>query len=284
MKSAPFGPLDPALYRELVRRALAEDLGWGDVTTEATVPRDVQGRGVITTRTRCVVAGLDIAAEVFRQMDPGVVFSSTVSDGTWCEPRAELATVEGRASSLVTAERTALNFLQRLSGIATLTRRFVEAADDRLVVLDTRKTTPTLRAIEKYAVRAGGGTNHRFALDDAILVKDNHIALAGGLAAAIERLKKAAQDLPIQVEVTTLEELDVALAAGVPRILADNMTLDELREVVRRTRGRAQVEVSGGVTLERVDELAQVGADFVSVGALTHSAPAIDLSLSLEPA
>lgn len=284
MKSAPFGPLDPALYRELVRRALAEDLGWGDVTTEATVSRDAHARGVITTRTRCVVAGLDIAAEVFQQMDPGVVFSPTVSDGEWCDPGAELAAVEGRASSLVTAERTALNFLQRLSGIATLTRRFVEAAGDRLVVLDTRKTTPTLRAIEKYAVRAGGGTNHRFALDDAILVKDNHIALAGGLAAAMERLKNAAQDLPIQVEVTTLDELDVALAAGVPRILADNMTLDELREVVRRTRGRAQVEVSGGVTLDRVEALAQVGADFVSVGALTHSAPAIDLSLSLEPA
>ena len=185
---------------------------------------------------------------------------------------------------MLTAERTALNFLQRLSGIATLTRRFVDAAGGTITVLDTRKTTPTLRALEKYAVRAGSGTNHRAGLDDGILIKDNHIRLAGGVAEAVRRMKADAPEMPIEVEAQSLEQVDEALAAGVDILLVDNLPLDVIEEAVRRARGRAKVEISGGVTLERLPELAQTGANYVSVGALTHSAPAADLSFELEPA
>lgn len=276
-------PLEQGVYRELVRRALAEDMGWGDVTTEATIDEQQRGRGRLLAKERCVVAGLDIAEETFLQLDPGTVMTRHRQDGDLCEPGTLVAEVEGRASALLIAERTALNFMQRLSGIATFTRRYVDAAAGRIVVLDTRKTTPTLRAIEKYAVRAGGGTNHRLALDAGILIKDNHIALAGGLAAALERMHAADHDLQVEIEVRTLDELDAALAAGATRILADNMDAATLSETVRRARGRAQVEVSGGVTLERIDEIAQTGADFVSVGALTHSAPSVDLSFKIAP-
>jgi nicotinate-nucleotide pyrophosphorylase (carboxylating) len=284
VKSQPFGPLDPANYRESVRRALAEDFGWGDVTTEATVLADARGRGTFLAKAPCVVAGLDVAAEVFRQLDPAMTISVHRPDGTYCEPGTVIADVEGLARALLTAERTALNYLLRLSGIATVTRRYVEAAAGRIVVLDTRKTTPGLRLLEKYAVRAGGGTNHRMGLDDGILIKDNHIRLAGGVQVALERMRAAGVDMPIEIEVQSLAQLDDALAAGATRILADNLSLDELREVVRRTRGRAQVEVSGGVTLERLEAIAGTGAEFVSVGALTHSAPAVDISFEIEPA
>ena len=283
MKSQPFGPLDPAHYREAVRRALAEDFGWGDVTTDATVDPDARGRGTFVAKSSCVVAGLDIACEVFRQLDPAVAISVHHGDGSACEPGDTIAIVEGLARPLLTAERTALNYLLRLSGIATVTRRYVQAAAGRIVVLDTRKTTPGLRLLEKYAVRAGGGTNHRLALDDGVLIKDNHIRLAGSVADAMARMVAAHCDMPIEIEVQSLQQLDEALAAGATRILADNLSLDELREVVRRTRGRAQVEVSGGVTLERLDAIAETGAEFVSVGALTHSAPAVDISLEIEP-
>ncbi len=276
-------PLEKAVYRELVRRALAEDMGWGDVTTEATVDEQQRARGRLLAKERCVVAGLDIAEEAFLQLDPGVVMTRHRQDGDLCDAGTLVAEVDGRASALLVAERTALNFMQRLSGIATLTRGYVDAAAGRITILDTRKTTPTLRAIEKYAVRAGGGTNHRMALDDGILIKDNHIALAGGIVAALERMRAADHDLPIEVEVRTLDELDAALGAGATRILADNMDADTLAETVRRARGRAQVEVSGGVTLERLDEIAASGADFVSIGALTHSAPSVDLSFKIEP-
>jgi nicotinate-nucleotide pyrophosphorylase (carboxylating) len=185
---------------------------------------------------------------------------------------------------MLTAERTALNFLQRLSGIATLTRRFVEASGGRITVLDTRKTTPTLRALEKYAVRAGTGTNHRAGLDDGVLIKDNHVRLAGGVAAAVARMKAANPEMPIEVEAQSLDQVDEALEAAADIILVDNLPLDEIREAVRRAHGRAQVEISGGVTLDRLPELAATGADYVSVGALTHSAPAADLSFELEPA
>ena len=282
MKSVPFAPLDPALYREVVRRALAEDLGWGDVTTEATIDPAVRARGIILAKSPCVVAGLDVAAEAFRQLDPGVVINVKRRDGDRCEPGAVIADVHGSAASMLTAERTALNFLQRLSGIATLTRRFVEAAAGRIIILDTRKTTPTLRALEKYAVRAGGGTNHRSALDDGILIKDNHIRLGGGVGEAVRRMKRARQEMPIEIEAQSLAEVDAALAAGADVILVDNLPIDEVREAVRRIAGRAKVEVSGGVTLERIPELASTGADYVSVGALTHSAPAADLSFELE--
>ena len=284
MKSVPFEPLEPALYLETVRRALAEDLGWGDVTTEATVSATLPVRGVIFSKCDCVVAGLDVAAEAFRQLDPGAAFEAKIRDGDRATRGTIVATVSGSAAAMLTAERTALNFLQRLSGIATLTRRYVEAAGGRITILDTRKTTPTLRALEKYAVRAGGGTNHRSGLDDGILIKDNHIRLAGGVAAALTRMKAAQKEMPIEIEAQSLKQVDEALSAGADVILLDNLPDDDVREAIRRVAGRAKIEVSGGVTLERIPALAELGADYVSVGALTHSAPASDLSFELEPA
>jgi nicotinate-nucleotide pyrophosphorylase (carboxylating) len=284
MKTVPFQALDPALYRETVRRALAEDLGWGDVTTEALVPIDQSARGVILAKSLCVLAGLDVAAETFRQLDPGCTFTPKCRDAESCDPGCVVAEVKGLAAPMLTAERTALNFLQRLSGIATLTRRFVEASGGRIMVLDTRKTTPTLRALEKYAVRAGSGTNHRAGLDDGVLIKDNHVRLAGGIGSAVRRMKMASPEMPIEVEAQSLAEVDEALEAAADIILVDNLPIDQIREAVKRTRGRAQVEISGGVTLERLPELAATGAEYVSVGALTHSAPAADLSFELEPA
>jgi nicotinate-nucleotide pyrophosphorylase (carboxylating) len=283
VKSVPFAPLDPALYREAVRRALAEDLGWGDVTTEAIVHTTLHARGVILAKCDCVVAGLDVAAETFRQLDPGVVFTTTLVDGDRTATGTVIANVRGAAGAMLTAERTALNFLQRLSGIATLTRRFVDAAAGRITILDTRKTTPTLRALEKYAVRAGGGTNHRSGLDDGILIKDNHIRLGGGVPEVVRRMKAARQEMPIEIEAQSLQQVDEAVAAGADIILVDNLPLDEIRDAVRRIGGRAKIELSGGVTLERIPALARTGADYVSVGALTHSAPAADLSFELEP-
>lgn len=282
--SLPVQPLDKALYRELVRRALAEDLGWGDATTEGTVDEQQRGLGRLLAKQECVIAGLDVAEEAFLQLDPTAVMTRHHDDGALVPAGTLVAEVTGRARALLTAERTALNFMQRLSGIATTTRRYVDAAaGSALVVLDTRKTTPTLRVLEKYAVRAGGGTNHRFALDDGILIKDNHLALAGGVAAALARMRAAGEDMLIEVEVRTLDELDAALSAGATRVLADNMDAAMLAETVRRAKGRAQVEVSGGVTLERIPEIAASGADFVSVGALTHSAGAVDLSFKIAP-
>lgn len=283
MKSVPFEPLDSALYRETVRRALAEDLGWGDVTTEATVSPTLPVRGVILAKCDCVIAGLDVAAETFRQLDPGAAFEAQVRDGDRVAHGTVVAKLGGSAASMLTAERTALNFLQRLSGIATLTRRYVDAADGRITILDTRKTTPTLRALEKYAVRAGGGTNHRTGLDDGILIKDNHIRLAGGVAAALKRMKDAGKEMPIEIEAQSLTQVDEAVASGADVIMLDNMSDEELREAIRRIGRRAQVEISGGVTLDRIPVLAQTGADYVSIGALTHSAPAADLSFELEP-
>jgi nicotinate-nucleotide pyrophosphorylase (carboxylating) len=283
MRSVPFQPLDPALYREVVRRALAEDLGWGDVTTEAIVPADLRARGIILVKSRCVVAGLDVAAETFAQLDPGCVFDRKRGDGDLCEPGTVVADVRGRAAAMLTAERTALNFIQRLSGIATLTRHFVDATAGSITILDTRKTTPTLRALEKYAVRAGSGTNHRSGLDDGVLIKDNHIRLAGGVAEALKRMKDADPEMPIEIEAQSLEQVDEAIAAGADIILLDNLGLDAVREAVRRIGGRAKIELSGGVTLERIPELAKTGATYISVGSLTHSAIAADVSFELEP-
>jgi len=283
MKSVPFAPLEPALYREAVRRALAEDLGWGDVTTEATVDPSLRARGVILAKCECVIAGLDIAAETFSQLDPAVVFTKNVEDGQRCVPGTTVALVRGSAAAMLTAERTALNFLQRLSGIASVTRRYLDAAGGAITVLDTRKTTPTLRALEKYAVRAGGGTNHRGSLDDGILIKDNHIRLGGGVAEVMRKMKAAHLEMPIEIEAQTLEQVDQAAAAGADIILLDNLPIEEIRVAVRRIAGRAKIELSGGVTLDRIAELARTGADYVSVGALTHSAVAVDLSFELEP-
>ena len=200
--NVPLMPLDKALYRELVRRALAEDMGWGDATTEGTIEDGQPGHGRLLAKQDCVIAGLDVAEEAFLQLDPTSTMVRHREDGDLCAPGTLVAEVTGRARALLTAERTALNFLQRLSGIATLTRRYVDAArGSSLIVLDTRKTTPTLRVLEKYAVRAGGGTNHRFALDDGILIKDNHIALAGGVVEALRRMRGAAVDMIVEVEV-----------------------------------------------------------------------------------
>jgi nicotinate-nucleotide pyrophosphorylase (carboxylating) len=283
MKTVPFEPLEPALYRETVRRALAEDLGWGDVTTEATVLPDQRARGVVIAKAPCVLAGIDVAVETFRQLDPAVAVSALRRDGDRCAPGDIVLEVRRSAAAMLTAERTALNFLQRLSGIASVTRRFVDAAAGRIAVLDTRKTTPTLRALEKYAVRAGGGLNHRAGLDDGILIKDNHIRLAGGVKEAVKRMKAAGQEMPVEVEAQNLEDVDAALSAGADIVLLDNLTIEQTREAIRRIGGRAKVELSGGVSLERMAELASTGADYVSIGALTHSAPSIDLSFEMEP-
>ena len=276
-------PLDPAAYRDAVRLALDEDVGGGDITTDATVAPDVQARGVFLVKAPCVLAGLDVAFEAFRLLDPSVRATAFKRDGEACASGDEAADVVGPARVLLTAERTALNFLQRLSGVATRARRFVDAAAGRIVVLDTRKTTPGLRRLEKYAVRCGGATNHRAGLFDAVLIKDNHIRLGGGVAAAVARTRARHPGLPIEIEAQSLDEVDQALQAGADIVLADNMTADQIRETVARARGRAKVEISGGVTLERMPELAATGADYVSVGALTHSAPAVDISFELEP-
>jgi nicotinate-nucleotide pyrophosphorylase (carboxylating) len=283
VKPVPLGPLEPAVYLDLVRRALAEDTGSGDVTTEATVDPALRARGEIVAKCACVIAGLDVAVAVFRQLDPAVQVVIRKEDGTRCTHGDIVAEIHGAAGPMLTAERTALNLLQRLTGIATLTRRFVDASGGRIAILDTRKTTPLLRALEKYAVRAGGGTNHREGLYDAVLIKDNHIRLAGGVKSAVERMRAARADLPIEVEAQSLAQVEEAILAGADVILLDNMTTALLEEAVRRIAGRAKVEISGGVTLDRIPELAATGADFVSVGALTHSAPAADISLEIEP-
>jgi len=230
-----------------------------------------------------VLAGLDVACEAFRQCDAEVEIRRLRCDGDRCEPGDVVAEFRGHAAGLLTAERTALNFVQRLTGTATLARQFVDAARGGITVLDTRKTTPLLRALEKYAVRAGGATNHRMRLDDGVLIKDNHIRLAGGVEAAVGRMRAAHGGMPIEIEAQSLEQVDDALRAGADIVLLDNLSTPDIVEAVRRCRGRARTEVSGGVTLARLPEIAATGADFVSVGALTHSAPAADLSLEIEP-
>ena len=283
MKRVPFEPLDPGVYRELVRRALAEDFGWGDVTTESVIDGAQRARAIILAKSPCVIAGLDIASEAFRQLDPSVSITVHHGDSSWCEPGTVVAEYVGHASGLLTAERTALNFMQRLSGIATMTRRFVEAAAGRITVLDTRKTTPLLRALEKYAVRAGGGVNHRSGLDDGILIKDNHVRLAGGVVNAVTRMKAGGREMATEVEAQSLQEVDEALEAGADIILLDNLSTADITAAVRKCAGRAKTEISGGVTLARMPELAATGADYVSVGGLTHSASAADLSFEIEP-
>ena len=275
--------LAPEAYRDLVRRALEEDLGSGDATSRATIPESQRARGSLVAKSPLVVAGLDVAAEAFHQLDRSAVVEVRWGDSSHVQAGDVVALVTGTARALLAAERTALNFLQRLSDIATLTARCVAAAAGRITVLDTRKTTPTLRALEKYAVRCGGGTNHRQRLDEALLIKDNHKQLAEGIEQAVRRAQTNQSALPLEVEVDTLAELDAVLALRVSRILLDNFTTADIREAMRRIDGRAEVEISGGVTVERIPELATTGARYVSIGALTHSAPAADLSFELEP-
>ena len=281
MNAAALEPLAPDSYRDLVRRALAEDVGSGDVTTKATVDDRHHARAVLLVKSRCVIAGLDVGAEAFRQLDAAAVIRVHHPDGTLCEPGTEIAEIRGRAAALLTAERTALNFMQRLTGIATLTRQFVDAAAGRITILDTRKTTPLMRTLEKYAVRAGGGVNHRFGLSDGVLIKDNHVRLAGGVCAAVARMRASNPGMPIEVEAQSPSEVEDALQAGADIILLDNLSTPQIIQAVRQCRGRAKTEISGGVTLARLPELAATGADSVSIGALTHSAPAADLSLEI---
>jgi nicotinate-nucleotide pyrophosphorylase (carboxylating) len=270
----------------VVARALAEDVGDGDVTTAATVPADARARATISQKAPGVVYGVDVAIETFRTLDPEIVVERLVDEGTWRD-RGPVLALEGSARAILTGERTALNFLQRLSGVATMAARCVRAVSDLEprppAILDTRKTTPGLRALEKAAVAAGGATNHRAGLYDAILIKENHAALAGGVGEAVRRARAYAPGLPLEVECRTPAEVDEALAAGAPMLLLDNMSVDELRAAVRQVAGQASLEASGGVTLETIRAVAETGVDFVSVGAITHSAPALDLSLLLEP-
>jgi nicotinate-nucleotide pyrophosphorylase (carboxylating) len=270
-------------FADVVRRALAEDVGDGDVTTLATVPEDARARATITQKAPGVVFGLEGAELAFRELDPAIALERRTEEGVWRE-HGEVLRIEGSARAILTAERTALNVIGRLSGVATaaaLAARAVEGTGTR--ILDTRKTTPGLRALEKAAVAAGGAHNHRFGLFDAILIKENHIAAAGGITAAVQAARAHAPDLLLEVECETRADVDEALAAGAPRLLLDNMDPRELRAIVAHVDGRAELEASGGITLAGLREVAETGVDYVSLGALTHSAPALDLSLLVAP-
>jgi nicotinate-nucleotide pyrophosphorylase (carboxylating) len=268
---------------ELVRRALREDLGAGDVTSEACVPAHARGRATVVQKEAGVIFGIEPALIAIAELDPDVEVVAVGPQGQWREAGALVLVVCGKGRALLGAERTALNFLAHLSGIATMAARAaaqLEGSGAR--VLDTRKTTPGLRALEKQAVAAGGGSNHRQGLYDAVLIKENHIAMAGGIGAAVAAARARAPGLPLEVEVRDEAEIDEALAAGAPRLLLDNMDLDALRAAVARVGGRAELEASGGVTLETLRAVGGTGVDFVSMGALTHSAPALDLSMTVE--
>jgi nicotinate-nucleotide pyrophosphorylase (carboxylating) len=283
MSAAP-GGLPPPLIEDAVKRALAEDLGRaGDITSAATIPAEARADAVIAARRPGVIAGLPLAAEAFRQMDPAIGFHAALADGSRVEPGAVVARLAGNARAILAAERVALNFLGHLCGIATLTRRYADAIQHtRARITCTRKTTPGLRALEKYAVRCGGGFNHRFGLDDAILIKDNHVAVSGGVAEAVRRAKAFAGHLvKVEVEVDTLDQLQEALSAGAKVVLLDNMPPATLRQAVEIAAGAAVLEASGGITLETVVAVAETGVDFISLGAITHSAPALDLGLDV---
>ena len=270
---------------ELVHRALVEDIGHGDVTSEACVPAGARGRATVTQKQAGVIFGVEPALLAFRELDPSMTVLEEAREGVWSEAASVVLVLEGDARALLAGGRAALNFLARLSGIATATARAVAAlAGTGARILDTRKTTPGLRVLEKDAVAAGGGVNHRRGLYDAILIKENHIAMAGGITAAVHAARDYAPSLPLEVEVRDAAEIDEALAAGATRLLLDNMDTAALRAAVTQVGGRAQLEASGGVTLETLRAVAGTGVDFVSMGALTHSAPALDLSLLVEVA
>lgn len=281
----PPAPLYPILYEPLIRRALEEDLGRaGDLTSDAVLPPNLKGEGRIVARAAGRLAGLPMALAAFRILDPAIEIEIRAADGEDVEAGAVLAIVKGTARSLLSAERTALNLLGRLCGIATATREMVRQVEPHGArVVCTRKTTPGLRALEKYAVRCGGGHNHRFGLDDAVLIKDNHIAFAGGLALAVERARGAVGHLvKIEVEVDSLEMLREALDLGVDVVLLDNMSVETLKQAVALARGRAITEASGGITPENAAAVAATGVDLLSMGWLTHSAPSLDVALDVE--
>ena len=275
-------PLPTVLIEPVVRQALIEDLGRaGDITTDAVAPLDCAARTVMASRQEGVVAGLDAAKLAFRLMDPEIRVTVTTADGERVAPGAQVAMIDGPARGILSAERVALNFVSRLSGVASATARLVAAvAHTKTRIVCTRKTTPLMRSLEKYAVRAGGGMNHRFGLDDAALIKDNHVAIAGGVAEAIRRVRGHVGHLiKIEVEVETLAELEEALAERVDAVLLDNMSLDDLRRAVTMIKGRAISEASGRVSLETAPAIAETGVDLISVGWLTHSAPILDIGL-----
>ncbi len=281
--SAP--SLPPMLFDKLVRAALEEDLGRaGDITTLATIPAGTQAIAVMAARKAGVIAGLPVAQETFRQIDPSLKFEILHADGSKVAAGTALARISGEARSILTAERVALNFVSRMCGTASLTARYAELiAHTKAKVCCTRKTTPGLRALEKYAVRCGGGMNHRFGLDDAILIKDNHIAVSGSITAALRAAKAAIGHLvKIEIEVDNLDQLDEVLAEGADVVLLDNMTPDQMREAVRRIAGRMKTEASGGVRLDNIKEIAEAGVDLVSSGSITHSAPVLDIGLDIE--
>ena len=275
--------IDPERVRRIVRLAVEEDVGGRDATTEATVDADAQATGVFVARESFVVAGLDVALEVFRTVDPTIEWETRAREGDRFEAGNAIASVTGSARGILTGERVALNFLQRMSGIATITRRFVDAvAGTNAKIRDTRKTTPLLRLLEKRAVLVGGGAPHRSGLDSAILVKDNHVRLAGSVGEATRRAVAAAAGLHVEIEVDRPDQIEEALAAGAQMILLDNFTPEQAAAAVKRIAGRVPVEVSGGIRLENVRAYAEAGPDFIAVGALTHSAPAVDVSLDIE--
>jgi nicotinate-nucleotide pyrophosphorylase (carboxylating) len=264
---------------DCLKRALSEDVGSGDVTTESIVPEDARLRGQIIAKQDGVIAGIDIAAEIFHLLDPEIRFTKIIAEGGHIEAGGLIAEADGSARSLLTGERTALNLLNRMSGIATLTRKFVDAvAHTHAIILDTRKTAPGLRALDKLAVRRGGAENHRLGLYDMILIKDNHIDFAGSIAEAVRRARAARTDLEIEVEARTIADVNEALDLGIKRILLDNMTVETMREAVVLNENRAKLEASGNVTLENVSEIAETGVDYISVGALTHSPASFDSS------
>jgi nicotinate-nucleotide pyrophosphorylase (carboxylating) len=274
--------LTPAVER-LIDMALEEDIGPGDITTDHTVLRESPGSARIVAKEQLTIAGLDVARRVFQRLDPGIDFDAQFKDGDAVAKGSVVVRLSGRLAALLTGERAALNFLQRLSGIATYVRACVERlAGSSTRLLDTRKTTPGWRYLEKYAVRTGGGTNHRMGLYDAVLIKDNHIAAAGGIAAAVERIRAHIDPaMTIEVETTSQEEVQQALQAGAHIIMLDNMDLEQIRQAVQFVNGRAKLEVSGGVTREHLADLAATGVDYISSGALTHSARAVDLSMKI---
>lgn len=279
----------PASAFDLIDAALAEDVGPGDFTTVWTVPQERRAEARIVAKSPGVIAGSAVAAEVFRRVDPSLEVTVDAMDGASVTPGDAAMTIRGAARSILTAERTALNFMQRLSGVATVTRRYVRAVQGTGArVIDTRKTTPGMRALEKAAVVAGGGANHRFGLHDMVMIKDNHIAAAGGITAAVEGVRRQNdRGLKVEVETTTLDEVREALAAGADRIMFDNMSWPLMREAVDLVHAadpRPETEASGGITLETIHACAETGVDFISIGALTHSAPALDLSLQLRAA
>jgi nicotinate-nucleotide pyrophosphorylase (carboxylating) len=274
-------PLDPGLYREVVRRALAEDLGWGDLTTALVVPEAARATGTFVARARLALAGLDVALEAFRQLDPAVVVETFRRDGDLCRASEPIATVTGLAAPMLTAERTALNFLRHLSGVASVTRWCVEAGGGTLRVADTRKTLPLIRALQRHAVRAGGGINTRQSLDEGILIKANHARVGGGLGASVARARAAKPDTPIHAEAATVAEAGEAIDAGAAVVVFTGASPEDLQQVLRQCAGRARVVVSGHVPFERLAALASAGADVVSIGSITDSAPAADITFEL---